>query len=94
VTAASGDRRTRHSLVGHATAALTAVALLPPWHHVLRIGGDQYGGAWALIVAAWVLHWRTGWWISWALLWAAILGAVTDLPVVHDTVTYLTGAVW
>ena len=94
MTAATVRRRTRHSWVGHATATATALLLLRHWHTALHIGGDQYGGAWALIAAAWFLHWRTGWWIAWTIRITAVLGAVTDLPVLHGSVGWLTGAAW
>lgn len=91
----------RHGLPFHATAGAAALAALPWLMRGLRIAsssplptGGAYGLAWALIAAAWVFHRLTGWWIAWASLLATIAGLIADLPAVHQSITYLTGATW
>ncbi|MEY9937312.1 hypothetical protein [Streptacidiphilus sp. MAP5-3] len=86
--------RPQHGLLFHASAAAAALLALPWWHRALHIGADQYGGAWALTLAAAVLYRRRPGWFRYALLLASIAGAVTDMPVLHDSVSWLTGAAW
>lgn len=98
----STRRRAIHGWPFHVAAIGAAVAVLPLVHGVLHVaaGAGQLptaGGfafAWALALIAAVLYRRTGAWLAWAAMWAVILGSVTDLPVLHNTVTYLTGASW
>lgn len=95
-------RRTRHGWPFHLAAVAAAVIALPAAHAVLHVAagtgqlptGGGYAAAWALALVAAGLYRRTGAWLAWAALWAVILGSVTDLPVLHNTVTYLTGASW
>ncbi|MEZ0066703.1 hypothetical protein ABIA32_002715 [Streptacidiphilus sp. MAP12-20] len=94
MTTSDTASRPGRGLLFHATAGAAALMLLPWWHRVLHVGGDEYGGAWALAGLAWWLHHRRPTWLRHALVCSAVAGAVTDLPVLHDSVSWLTGAVW
>lgn len=93
--------RHRHGWLFHSTTAISALAAIPKVHAMLRTTANgslptesAWAFAWGLTAVAWGLHRAKGWWVFWTALWALLVGMVTDLPVVHDSVTYLTGAAW
>ncbi|WP_037605823.1 hypothetical protein [Streptacidiphilus rugosus] len=81
-------------LIRHAAAASIALLALPAARSVLHIAGDGYAFAWVLFALTGFAYRRRGglFWLT--LAWLALLAAVTDLRVVADTITELTGARW
>lgn len=81
-----------NGLTRHTAAAGIALLALPAARAFLHIADDGYAFAWLLFAIASFLYRRRGGLFWLVLAWLTLLAAITDLQVVADTVTELTGA--
>ena len=88
------SERGRHGPVHHAAAGVLALSALPYAHKALHIAADGYAFAWTAFAITAALYSRKHTMPRLVLAWLTLLAAVTDLPVMRDTITELTGARW